>query len=200
MFEKWLDTAHEDIEPYLRDLEDFFNKVQNQIRSFFSHSLIYIINKVEGSHLDNTLSFDSNYIEAYSKLIIIFYKTIASNDCSLFLEHILHAIFSVFNKFCSSNSEESHQRPFFKLFTNLISDVNRPEYDIDKDKVMIFYYLLAQEFKKINPLIQGDFVFAWAELISNKYFMPGLLGNYEYWDLYYELLSCLLRFAREYIT
>lgn len=30
--------------------------------------------------------------------------------------------------------------------------------------------------------------------------MPALLERYEYWDLYYNLLSCLLKFLREYIT
>ena len=30
--------------------------------------------------------------------------------------------------------------------------------------------------------------------------MPVLLERYEYWDLYYELFACLLRFIREYVT
>ena len=30
--------------------------------------------------------------------------------------------------------------------------------------------------------------------------MPVLLEHYEYWDVYYELLACLLKFIREFIT
>jgi hypothetical protein len=72
-------------------------------------------------------SYDTNYIENYTKLIIISYKTIASNNCSLYLEHTIQAILDVFNKLHNSNNngEFSYQRPFFKLFTNLICDVTR---------------------------------------------------------------------------
>ena len=37
-------------------------------------------------------AYDTNYIEDYSKLIIISYKTIASNNCSLYFEHTIQAI------------------------------------------------------------------------------------------------------------
>ena len=35
MFEKWLDTAREEIEPFLQSLEEIFNKSENQIRTVF---------------------------------------------------------------------------------------------------------------------------------------------------------------------
>lgn len=45
MFEKWLDTAREEIEPFLQSLEEIFNKSENQIRTFFEHSLNYALQK-----------------------------------------------------------------------------------------------------------------------------------------------------------
>ena len=119
-------------------------------------------------------SYDTNYIEDYSKLIIISYKTIASNNSSLYLEHTIQAILEVFNRL-SSSDEVSYQRPFFKLFTNLICDVTRKEYDIDNEKILTFYCVLAKELQKIGPLNHPGFAFAWVDLISNKNFMPALL-------------------------
>lgn len=69
--------------------------------------------------------YDTNYIENYTKLIIISYKTIASNNCSLYLEHTIQSILDVFNKLQNASNEFSYERPFFKLFTNLICDVTR---------------------------------------------------------------------------
>ncbi len=81
--------------------------------------------KVSESFSEIHDSYDTNYIENYTKLIIISYKTIASNNCSLYLEHTIQSILDVFNKLQNSSSEFSYQRPFFKLFTNLICDVTR---------------------------------------------------------------------------
>ena len=83
--------------------------------------------KVEESMSKNNQSYDTNYIEDYSKLIIISYKTIAPNNSSLYLEHTIRAILEVFDKLQNSESSQelSYQRPFFKLFTNLIGDVTR---------------------------------------------------------------------------
>lgn len=94
----------------------------------------------------------------------------------------------------------SYQRPFFKLFLNLICDATRKEYGFQQDKITEFYYILAKEFHKINPLHYANFAFAWVELISNKFFMPTILDKYEYWDLYYELICDLLRFVKENLT
>lgn len=41
--------------------------------------------KVLKSYSPIHASYDTNYIENYTKLIIISYKTIASNNCSLYL-------------------------------------------------------------------------------------------------------------------
>jgi hypothetical protein len=111
---------------------------------FFSLSLIYVMQKVSESFSKIHNCYDTNDIENYTKLIIISYKTIASNNCSLYLEHTIQAILDVFNKLQNGSTEFSYQRPFFKLFTNLICDVTRQEYDIDHEKVLTFYCVLAK--------------------------------------------------------
>lgn len=60
--------------------------------------------KVQKSYSPIHASYDTNYIENYTKLIIISYKTIASNNCSLYLEHTIQAIIDVFNKLQSSSA------------------------------------------------------------------------------------------------
>lgn len=122
------------------------------------------------------------------------------NNCNLYLEHTLKAILEVFDKLQGENNELSFQRPFFKLFTNLIGDVTRKEYDIDQEKIMTFYYVLGKELEKIAPTHYPGFSFAWVELISNKNLMPALLKRDFYWDLYFRLLKALFKFMRDYIT
>lgn len=54
--------------------------------------------KVEESYSHNTKTYNTNYIEDYSKLIIISFKTIAENNCGQYLEHTIQAILEVFDK------------------------------------------------------------------------------------------------------
>jgi hypothetical protein len=89
-------------------------------------------------------AIDSTFIEDYSKLIIISYKLIASNNSSIFLDHTLQAIMSVFNRVFIKENKYNYQRPFFKLFLNLICDATRKEYDFSRDKVVSFYFVLAR--------------------------------------------------------
>ena len=107
---------------------------------------------------------------------------------------------NVFNRIFNKENKNDHQRSFFKLFLNLICDATRKEYDFNRDKVVAFYFILAREFHKINPICYPNFSFAWLELISNRYFMPNLLERKEYWDAYFELLSDLFKYARETLT
>lgn len=65
---------------------------------------------------------------------------------------------------------------------------------------MIFHKVLSKKLSKINPLARPAFSFAWLELITNKYMIRYLLLNYEDWELYYNLLSQLLRFTNEYVS
>ena len=58
---------------------------------------------------------------------------IASNNCSLYLEHTLQAIIHVFAKYqAADDAKDYFQRAFFKLFLNLICDATRKEYDFTK--------------------------------------------------------------------
>lgn len=200
MFEKWLDTAREEIQPFLQSLEEIFNKSENQIRTFFEYSLNYSLQKVELSVSPYHSAIDTTYIEDYSKLIIISYKLIASNNSSIFLDHTIQAIMNEFNRIFTKENKYSHQRSFFKLFLNLICDATRKEYDFNHDKIISFYFVLAREFHKINPNIYSNFSFAWMELISNRYFMPNLLHKYQCWDAYYQLICDMFKFAKEIIT
>ncbi len=67
--------------------------------------MIYSLQKVQNSISEYHQTLDTTFIEDYSKLIIISYKLIASNNCSLYLEHTLQAIIQVFNKY--QGSEEA---------------------------------------------------------------------------------------------
>ena len=104
----------------------------------------YALQKVELSMSPYHQAIDSTYIEDYSKLIIISYKLIASNNSNIFLDHTIQAIVSVFNRVFGKENKCSYQRAFFKLFLNLICDATRKEYDFNRDKVVSFYFVLAK--------------------------------------------------------
>lgn len=157
----------------------------------------YALQKVELSINSYHSVIDTTYIEDYSKLIIISYKLIASNNSNIFLDHTIQGIMNVFHRIFNKENKHNHQRSFFKLFLNLICDATRKEYDFNRDKVVSFYFVLAREFHKINPTNYPNFSFAWMELISNRYFMPNLLERYDCWDAYYELICDIFKFTKD---
>lgn len=104
------------------------------------------------------------------------------------------------NKFHEFDGRAFNQRPFFKLILNLIYDVSRTSYGFDSTTILTMYTVFTHLLHKLQPLSLPGFSFAWLELVSNKYFISTILEQYDFWDLYHELLLDMLRFAQEKLT
>lgn len=119
------------------------------------------------------------------------------------LEKICDAIIIVLAKYHENINAGDllfNQRPFFKLILNLIYDIQRQEYQFQRQEVEGMFLQLTKMFEKIEPLNFPGFSFVWLELISNKYYLPALLNKREHWESYHVLIVKLLEFFKFYTT
>jgi len=69
-----------------------------------------------------------------------------------------------------------NQRPYLRLFNNLLHDLNTPDPLLDSNHIDVLI-AFAQHFRYLRPQRVPGFLFAWLELISHRMFMPKLLLN-----------------------
>ena len=120
---------------------------------------------------------DYSYTDAFSKLITIILKTLVNFNKQELLERIFDSVIIVLTKNHEYHRDKFNQRPFFKLFFNLIFDIQRPEYNFSEDEIKDFFSVFMKLFLKLQPLKYPGFAFAWLELISNRHFMPTVLRS-----------------------
>lgn len=131
---EWLPiTEEEEIHEYMRSLSDILQgQDENTLKFFVYITDICIEHALEStkraelcaSVLDiDAQDMDFTYIDALSKLIIILLKTITTSKSELF-EKCLHSAMIVLIKYHDFEKEKFNQRPFFKLFLNLIYVIN----------------------------------------------------------------------------
>jgi len=142
---------------------------------------------------------DYSYIDAFSKLIVIILRTDVNIKKNEVLERICDSILIVLTKY-HENVEGFNQRPFFKLLLNLIYDIKRPEYSFEDNEVLNLFTMFVKLFDKLQPIKYPGFSFAWLELVSNRYFMPTLLANHEYWINFHVLILHLLKYFKSTIS
>uniref|UniRef100_A0A7R9Z6V1 CCR4-Not complex component Not1 C-terminal domain-containing protein n=1 Tax=Pseudictyota dubia TaxID=2749911 RepID=A0A7R9Z6V1_9STRA len=92
------------------------------------------------------------------------------------------------------------QRPWFRLFLNLVLDLNSPSPALDP----ISYGILStfgSAFHVIQPLVVPGFSFAWLELISHRMFLSNLLlvKGQKGWGLAHQLLIDLFLFLEPHL-
>jgi len=93
-----------------------------------------------------------------------------------------------------------NQRPYFRLFSNLLAHLNTPDPSLDsnnKDVLLAF----GRCFRLLRPSRVPPFCFAWLELISHRMFMPKLLiSKQPACTVMFELLLVdLLEFMEPYL-
>mmetsp|Transcript_25184 Transcript_25184/g.73927 ORF Transcript_25184/g.73927 Transcript_25184/m.73927 type:complete len:2663 (-) Transcript_25184:304-8292(-) len=99
-----------------------------------------------------------------------------------------------------SNVSNWDQRPWFRLFLNLVLDLNSPSPALDP----INYGILStfgSAFHVIQPLVLPGFAFAWLELISHRMFLSNLLlvKGQKGWGLAHQLLIDLFLFLEPHL-
>lgn len=93
-----------------------------------------------------------------------------------------------------------NQRPYLRLFNNLLHDLNTPDPLLDSNNVEVLA-CFATHFRFLRPQRCPAFLFAWLELISHRMFMSKLLISKQSgcWVLFARLLIDLFRFLQPYL-
>ncbi|CAB4419785.1 unnamed protein product [Rhizophagus irregularis] len=142
-------------------------------------------------------------IDAFSKLIVLLVKYhsdpegINNNVAKInYLTKILSIIVLVLAQAHEQRRQQFNQKPFFRLFSSLLNDLNSYEQQLQPIYFQILTALSNNTFHTLQPLFFPGFTFAWLSLISHRLFMPKLLlaENQKGWPAFHKLLLCLFKF------
>jgi len=208
--EEWMNIGSETEMPnFIKILDSTMFQSDETLIKFFAFTTdicveyaLDSIRKMEPyGKLFHSQAMDFSYIDSFTKLIILILKTIINTNKNEMLEKILHSIVIILTKNHDVHRESFNQRPFFRLFFNLIFDIRRREYNFTQQEIGQFLIIFMKVFDQIQPLKYPGFAFAWLELVSNRNFMPLILSNttnkVENWQLYCGLMIDLFRFFKE---
>ncbi|CAG8484109.1 12575_t:CDS:10 [Ambispora gerdemannii] len=141
-------------------------------------------------------------VDAFSKLIVLLVKYhsdpegINNNVAKVnYLAKIISLIVLVIAQAHEQRRQQFNQKPFFRLFTSLLTDLNSYEQQLQPIYFQILTNL-SNTFHTLQPSFFPGFTFAWLSLISHRLFMPKLLlaENRKGWPTFHRLLICLFKF------
>lgn len=198
-------------------------KNEEQTERFFRLSTEIIVNAVLKSANDSNASSQKgqtralNYsvIDQYCKLVSLAVRHLNSGGSN---EQIGSQRVSLLNKILgvsvrtmmahfeynkrnnNGQSAKWDQRPWFRLFLNLVLDLNSPSSTLDP----ISYGILSvfgSAFHVVQPLVIPGFAFAWLELVSHRMFLSNLLlvKGQKGWALAHQLLIDLFLFLEPHL-
>lgn len=148
-------------------------------------------------------------VDAFARLIVLLVRyysepsAIAPKDAKLNLTtKILSIIVLVLVHSHEQRRGHFNQRPFFRLFSTLLHDLNLYE---DHLQPLYFQILsaISNTFHTLQPTFLPGFTFSWLQLVSHRYFMPKLLlaesGSQKGWPFFQRLLVDLFKFMSPYL-
>ncbi|KAH6563032.1 hypothetical protein BASA62_008802 [Batrachochytrium salamandrivorans] len=93
-----------------------------------------------------------------------------------------------------------NQKPFFRLFSSLLNDLQLFEPQLKNIDIHILT-AISNTFHTLLPSFLPGFAFAWLQLISHRQFMPRLLlsENQRFWPYYQRLLVELFKFMGPFL-
>ncbi|CAG8523976.1 14374_t:CDS:10, partial [Acaulospora morrowiae] len=153
------------------------------------------------AHATPTISYQA--IDAFSKLIVLLVKYhsdpegVNNNVAKInYLTKILSIIVLVLAQAHEQRRQQFNQKPFFRLFSSLLNDLNSYEQQLQPIYFQILIALSSNTFHTLQPFFFPGFTFAWLSLISHRLFMPKLLlaENQKGWPAFHKLLICLFKF------
>jgi CCR4-NOT transcription complex subunit 1 len=151
------------------------------------------------------VNFDA--VDAFSKLVVLLVKYLAdpvnpSNTMTrvVLLNKVLAVIARVLLRDCDTRQAVNHQRPYFRLFSNLFVDLNAADPVLDSINLQVLGFF-SNTLHSLQPSRVPGFTFAWLELISHRMFMPKLLmaKAQRGWPLFQRLLADLFKFLEPYL-
>lgn len=153
-------------------------------------------------------------VDVYCKLLLLMFKNLNSSGSHeqvkiqrlSMLNKILGCLVRTMmwdaekNMVASGRSKQWNQRPWYRIFMNLVIDVNKPDPELEPIRLGILS-VFAATFHVSQPLVVPGFSFSWFELISHRHFMPNLLlaEGQQGWDTMHQLLIDYLLFLEPYI-
>ncbi|KAG8817898.1 hypothetical protein FRC17_011048 [Serendipita sp. 399] len=136
-------------------------------------------------------------VDAFSRLIILMIK---HNGEAMDKEHNLKRVLTIVLLVLSHQHEEFgprfHQKPFFRFFSSLLSDLQSFE-ESSQSSYFPMLMNICETFHSLQPMFFPRFVFSWMALVSHRLFLPKMLitPGGEGWPAYCRLLVALFNFA-----
>lgn len=139
-------------------------------------------------------------IDIYTKLLVLMFKHLNSGGTTDQVEArrlgMLNKILGVSTRTMMWDAEKTKkasiqwdQRPWYRLFLNLIIDVNKPDPAMENIKLGVLS-VFGAAFHVSQPLVLPAFAFSWFELVSHRHFLPNLLliEGQKGWNIAHQLL------------
>ncbi|QRV90034.1 CCR4-Not complex component, Not1 [Ceratobasidium sp. AG-Ba] len=141
-------------------------------------------------------------IDALSRLIVLMIKY--NGDATdipakvHYLTKILSIVVLVLAHAHEASTEFPQQKPFFRFFSSLLSDIHGLESHLPYFPLLV---AICDTFNTLQPTNFPGFAFSWMTLISHRLFMPKMLAseNREGWRPYHRLLISLFRFLEPFL-
>ncbi|KAJ3214619.1 hypothetical protein HDU67_001427 [Dinochytrium kinnereticum] len=153
--------------------------------------------KAKASPMFNTSPFQA--VDAFAKLIVLLVRYNLNLMTNL-MTKILSIVVLVLVHSHEQKRSTFNQRPFFRLFSSLLSELD--VYD-EQLQPLSFQILSAMSntFHTLQPSFLPGFTFSWIQLISHRYFMPKLLlaENSKGWPFFQRLLVDLFKFLGPFL-
>ena len=190
---------------YLQLLQQIgVGRVEESTERFFRLSSLTVVDAVlkgaAGGGNGSKTSLNYTVVDIYSNLLVLIFKNMNSGGSA---EQIGQHRLGVLNKIlgvvvrtmmwdCEKAKKANRkwdQRPWFRLFLDLVIDLNKPSPMLESIKEGILN-VFAATFHVAQPLVLPDFAFAWLELVSHRHFLPNLLlsPGQKCWNVAHQLL------------
>jgi len=145
-------------------------------------------------------------IDALAKLVVFLVKFLDNTNkialLSAFLQVAAHVLIRDHNshKVLKSGLSRFNQKPYLRLFTNLLYDLNTPDPSLDSSNIEVLN-AFTHALHKLRPARCPAFAFAWMELVSHRMFMPKLLISkpHRCSIMFKTLIVDLLEFLKPYL-
>jgi len=200
---------------FLQYLQGFgVGKVEEHTERFVRLASLIVVDAVQKSATPGENGKILNYAVAdvYCKLLVLMFKHLNSGVTP---EQIKVQRLAMLNKIlgCTvrtmmwdvekmkgSRGEQWDQRPWYRIFMNLVIDINKPDPEVEPIRHGILS-VFAATFHVSQPLVVPSFSFSWFELVSHRHFLPNLMliENQQGWDTIHQLLIDYLLFLEPHI-
>jgi CCR4-NOT transcription complex subunit 1 len=213
MFEEWVSLCESTVQNEKQHAA-FITQLQQHGMVKGDETTEHVFRVMVELAIDNcTASSDGNggfgSVDAFCKLVVLLVKYLAdpanpsnTSPRMALLNKVLHVVAKVLIRDCNGGKKGvMNQRAFFRLFANLLVDLNAPDPALD---VMNPHLLgtFSNHLHMLQPSRVPGFAFAWLELVSHRMMMPKLLmaKSQRGWLPFQRLLSDLLRFLQPHLA